>query len=960
MSELAHELARAIQGEVRFDPYSRLLYSTDASIYQVEPLGVVIPKHRDDVEQAVRVAARDGVPLLPRGGGTSLAGQAVGEALVLDLSKYMNEVVEFCPEESWIRVQPGVVQDELGAYLKPHGLRFGPDTATSNRANLGGMVGNNSAGARSLLYGKTVDNVIEVKAILADGTEAVFGPLRRGELASKMAGNGLESNIYKTALDLAETYRSEIERRYPRIPRRVSGYNLDELLDPDEINLAKLVVGSEGTLATVVEAKLKLVPLPKATGLAVVHLGGLMPALETAVEALDAGPSAVELVDHFVLTMARKSVGYSRQLTFIQGDPHDLILVEFYGESPTEVRCKLERLEARLGKQVQGIVKLTDPAEQANVWKVRKASLGLLLGMKGDKKPIAFIEDTAVLPERLPEYIRRFHEILARHRTEGAFYAHAGAGCLHIRPTINLKEGADVEKMRILAEEVSDLVLEYGGAMSGEHGDGLARSHFNRKLFGEEIYSAFQKLKAAFDPQGIMNPGKVVDAPPMTESLRYGAAYRARELPTLFSYKEDGGFARAVEMCNGNGACRKTQEGTMCPSFMVTREEEHSTRGRANMLRAILDGRLPPEELGGERLYKVMELCISCKGCKAECPSNVDMARLKSEYLHLYHREVPYSLRERLVASAETAGRVGAATAPVSNWMIRQGWFRWILEKTLGIDRRRSLPAYARPTFAAWFRDRNTSSPSAPGKKKVVLFDDTFMSYHEPGTGIAATRLLEAAGYEVILGKKNCCGRPALSKGMLGRAKSLAKSNIESLLPYAAEGIDIVGCEPSCLLSLRDEYPDLLPGPEADVVAEHAYLFEEFFLGNQLAIDFPSPPKEILVHGHCHQKALVGTEPMVSMLGKTGATVTVVDSGCCGMAGAFGFESEHYDISLEMAERRLLPAVRRASSETVIAAPGTSCRHQIADGTGRRAFHPVEIMARSAGLIGGDGATWRS
>ena len=950
MSDLVRDLARSIEGEVRFDRYSRLLYSTDASIYQIDPIGVVIPKHRDDVERTLKIAAREGVPVLPRGGGTSLAGQAVGEALVIDCSKYMNQVLEFCPEEKWIRVQPGLIQDVLSAYLRPHGLRFGPETATSSRANMGGMVGNNSAGARSLLYGKTVDNLLEVKAILADGSEAVFGPVRREDVGSKTSGSSLESEIYRTALALAEEHRGEIDRRYPRIPRRVSGYNLDELLDPGEINLAKLIVGSEGTLATVVEAKLELVPLPGATGLAVLHVGSLMEGLEIAAEVLDSGPSAVELVDNMVLNMARESVGYSRQLHFIQGDPHDLILVEFYGESESEVRSKLENLESRVDRQVQAVVSMTDPAEQANVWKVRKASLGLLLSMPGDHKPIAFVEDTAVLPKRLPEFIRDFTEILDRHQTVGAFYAHAGAGCLHIRPLINLKDGAEVEKMATLAEEVCELVLRHGGAMSGEHGDGLARSHFHKKVFGDEIYGAFKRLKAAFDPAGIMNPGKIVDAPAMTESLRYGASYKAREFPTVFPYKKEGGFDRAIEFCNGNGACRKVTEGTMCPSYMVTLEEEHSTRGRANMLRALLDGRLPPEELKGERFYKVMELCISCKGCKAECPSNVDMARLKAEYLHLYHQDVSYTLRERMVTSFDKAGRWGVAMAPLSNWMIRQGWFRWILERAVGVDRRRSLPPFARQTFADWFVKRNGTSSSA-SKKKVVLFDDTFMNFNEPGVGVAATRLLEAAGYEVILGKKNCCGRPAISKGMLDKARDLARSNIQHLLPYAAEGIDIVGCEPSCLLSLRDEYPDLVPGPEADMVAQHALLFEEFFLQEGLDIEFPAPPKEILVHGHCHQKALVGPQPMISMLEKTGASVKLVDSGCCGMAGAFGYETEHYDISLQMAERRLLPAVRDASPDTVIVAPGTSCRHQIGDGANRQAHHPVEVMARAAGLM---------
>ncbi len=947
MSDLALQLEGRIDGEVRFDRYTRLLYSTDASIYQVEPLGVVIPKHRDDVEQTVRLAAQAGVPILPRGGGTSLAGQAVGEAVVLDLSKYMNRVLELSMAERSVTVQPGIVQDGLGAYLKLHGARFGPETATSNRANLGGMIGNNSAGARSLIYGKTVDNVLEVTAILADGSEAVFGPVWRQNLESKTKGDSLEAQIYRAALSLAEEYRSEIEEHYPRIPRRVSGYNLDELLDPDEINLAKLIVGSEGTLATVIEAKLEVVPLPAATGLAVLHFDALLPALETAFEALALEPSAVELVDHMVLELARESLEYSRRLRFVEGDPQALIIVEFYGESKSEVVSKLGELESRLGKQAQAVVRVLDVAEQANVWKVRKAALPLLLGLPGDHKPIAFVEDTAVAPEQLSDYIRRFNELLEDSQTVGSFYAHAGAGCLHIRPLINLKEGSEVQKMHRLAEDVSDLVLEFGGAMSGEHGDGLARSQFNEKMFGPKLYEAFRKLKAAFDPQGIMNPGKVVEAPSMTENLRYGSSYQTMDLSTFFPYRKEGGFARAVELCNGAGVCRKKLEGTMCPSYMVTQEEEHSTRGRANALRAVLDGRLEPEELTGERLYEVMDLCISCKGCKAECPSNVDMARIKSEYLAIYHDKHPHPLRDHMFSSVDTAGRLGVAATPVSNWVTRNSWFRWALERWGGIDRRRTIPPYARQTFSDWFVNREP--PTGRRRWRVVLFHDTFMNYNDPEVGVAATRLLEAAGFDVLLVPKRCCGRPAISKGMLTEARSLARANVEILYPYVQQGYAIVGCEPSCLLSLRDEYPDLVPGPESEAIAKRSFLIEEFLPG--VEINFPAPPPHVLVHGHCHQKALSGTDPLVRFLEQTGSRVEVVDSGCCGMAGSFGYEREHFDISLEMAGRRLLPAVRRAAPETVLAAPGTSCRHQIQDGTGRRAYHPVEIVARAAGLL---------
>jgi FAD/FMN-containing dehydrogenase/Fe-S oxidoreductase len=945
---LADELRSRIEGEVRFDRTSRILYSTDASIYQIEPIGVVVPRHEGDVVEVLRLAARESVPVLPRGGGTSLAGQAVGKAIVMDFSKYMREVLELSPEESWVRVQPGIVHDVLGAHLKPHRLRFGPETATSNRANIGGMVGNNSAGARSLIYGKTVDNVLEVKAVLADGTTATFGRVAREDLAPRMRGAGLEARIYRKAVALGDAHRDEIEKRYPRIPRRVSGYNLDELLHPREVNLAKVVIGSEGTLATVVEAKLALVPLPPVSGLAVLHFRSLGDALDTGCEMLSLGPSAVELVDEMVMDLARKSLEYSRRMYFVEGEPKALLVVEFIGETEAEVVSKLDALDKGLPRSARPMVRVMDPAEQANVWKVRKAALPLLLGLPGDKKPIAFVEDTAVSPDRVPEFIKRFVEILTAHDTVGSFYAHAGAGCLHIRPLVNLKDGAEVSKMTAIADEVFDLVVEFGGSMSGEHGDGLARSHFNERLFGSRIYGAFRELKGAFDPKGIMNPGKVVNAPGMTESLRYGADYRVREPETRFPYAIEGGFARAVELCNGSGVCRKNLEGTMCPSFMVTGEEEHSTRGRANALRAVLDGRLPPEELTGERLRGVMDLCISCKGCKAECPSNVDMARLKSEVLSLYHEQHALSLRERLFSHPELSGRLGVLTSPFSNWLFSKRWFRTVLEATVGIDRRRSLPPFASETFESWFRRRGSSG--APRGKKVVLFHDTFMNYNEPEIGRAATLLLEASGYDVVLAKAACCGRPQISKGMLDEARLLAARNAEALYPYVREGVPIVGCEPSCILGFRDEYPDLVPGEESKALARGSFLVEELFERERIALEAPEAPERVLLHGHCHLKALAGTEALVAFMKKFSRSVSLVDSGCCGMAGSFGYEKEHYDVSLRMAERRLAPAVRSAGEGTVVGAPGTSCRHQLRDVTGRQAMHPVEIAARAAGL----------
>ena len=579
MGELARELANRIEGSVRFDRASRILYSNDASIYQVEPLGVVIPRHTADVAEAVRVAGEAGAPVLPRGGGTSLAGQAVGEAVILDLSVHLRSVLEINREAMWARVQPGLVQDAFAAALAPHGLRFGPETSTSNRANLGGMIGNNAAGARSLVYGKTVENVLDATVVLPDGTCERLGWLSWEDIRRRARGNSALGPLLRELLALRDEYAEDIRERFPRIPRRVSGYNLDALLDPSGVNLAHLVVGSEGTLGTVVEARVKLYPHPPAVGLAVLHFDGLLPALEAGVAALELRPTCVELVDRMVMDLARESLAYSRRLHFIEGEPGALILVEFAGQSRGEVAGKLADLERRLGTRGRPHLRILDPAEQKNVWAVRKAALPLLLSLPGDKKPIAFVEDVAVEPSRLPEFIRGFEDILGGRDTEGSFYAHAGAGCLHIRPLINLKDPAEIRKMDTIAQEICDLVLDFGGAMSGEHGDGLARSHFNEKVFGPRVYAAFKRLKAAFDPAGIMNPGKVVDAPAMTDNLRYGEGYRTEELPVVYPYRRHGGFAGAVELCNGAGVCRKELVGTMCPSFMATKEEEHSTRG---------------------------------------------------------------------------------------------------------------------------------------------------------------------------------------------------------------------------------------------------------------------------------------------------------------------------------------------------------------------------------------------
>ena len=980
---LEEELKKALRGEVRFDAYSRTLYSTDASIFQIEPIGVVIPRDAEDAALAMEITGERGVPILPRGGGTSLAGQAIGRAVVFDFSKFMNRVLEVDVERKRVRVEPGVVLDELNRALRPHRLFFPPDPATASRCNVGGMIGNNSSGARSIVYGKTCDYVRRLRLLLSGGEPMEVGPLTALELDAKLRGEGRESGIYKEALRLAEENREEIAKRFPKILRRVGGYNLDALLNREEINLGRVISGSEGTLAAIVEAEIDLVPVPKATALMVAHFGELMEALEATQVILETRPSAVELIDRIVLEMTRGTQEYRRRMTFVEGDPDALLLVEYSGESARAVAAMLDEAEAKLRRAGKGYayLKLKEPAAQANVWKVRNAGQGLLIGMVGDRKPATFVEDTAVAPEKLPAYIARFQQIVKAHGTTACFYAHASVGCLHIRPLIDLKQEAEREKLKAIAEEISDLVLEFGGALSGEHGDGLVRSPFNEKMFGAKLYGAFRELKRAFDPEGLMNPGKVVDAATLGESMarslrlqppdgraeRIQAATRGafdlRE--TRFDFSRQGGFVGAVEMCSGVGACRKRTEGTMCPSYMATGEEEHSTRGRAVLLQSAINGRLPATELVSERMFQALDLCLECKGCKGECPANVDMAKLKYEFLAHYYERHGTPLRARLFGDVARMNARASRIRPLYNWSLQNGVVRRVMESIVGIDRRRPLPLLARQKFSEWFAGRGEQKAGEGGtgasleaqqaeRPAVGLFIDTFTEYHYPEVGIAATRVLEAYGYRVRPISGKCCGRPMISKGLLDRAVENARENLAMLNAIADRRIPVVGLEPSCLLTFRDEYPDLLPGAEAQRVAQNCFLLEEFLSperehpNKNLALK--SVGQKALFHGHCHLKALVGSEPSLRLLrGVPGLEVQEIDSGCCGMAGSFGFEKEHYGISMAIAERRLAPAVRALAPDALIVSGGVSCRQQILHTTGKQPLHPAEVMERAVG-----------
>ena len=957
--DIEQMLRQRVTGEVRFDPFSRVLYSTDASIYQMEPVGVVVPRSEEDVLAVLEVARDNRVPVLPRAGGTSLAGQTVNHAIVMDFSKYLNQVVEVNRDEGWARVQPGIVLDQLNRELVPHGMMYAPDPTTSSRACVGGGVGNNTCGAHSVIYGKTLDHIKELDVVLSDGSKTHCSPLDAGELEAKLSGTGLESDIYRGVRRLAQENAAEIDVRYPKIMRRVSGYNLDEFLTDSPFNLSRMVVGSEGTLCVVTEAKINLVPRPVMTALSVLHFIDIFQASEAVKEILNHSPSSIEIMDKMVLDRSRASLGLSANMAFIEGDPGAILAVEFYGESESELRSKVEGLKHDMERRRLGYacVNLLDGPGQANVWGVRKNGLGLLMSMHGDAKPLPFVEDTAVDPENMGDFVRRFDEVVHNHDTEAAYYGHASVGCLHVRPVVSLKDEQGVAKMVSIAEEISDLVKEYGGSLSGEHGDGIVRGVWNEKMFGPEIYKLFQELKGTFDPDGIMNPGKIIDCPPMTENFRYGSEYRAESLPTRLDFSIDTNFAGAVEMCNGMGACRKL-EGTMCPSFIATREEEHSTRGRANLLRAAMSGKLPAGTITDRRLFDALDLCLECKGCKAECESGVDMAKLKYEFLDHYFKANRMPVRNKIFGNIARLSAWGSRMAPLSNWAANSLVGKIMSDKLLGVHPKRRMPQFVRETFPKWFKSRPAETPTTREREgassivsdTVVLLNDTYMNYNYPQVGKATVALLEAAGFKVELADALCCGRPMISKGLLDDAASNAVHNIRLLHAYASNGIPIIGCEPSCLLTLRDEYPQLVRDELAQKVAEQAYLIDEFLMVLQnegrLELELRSLEKNVLFHAHCHQRSLAGTATSMGALRLApGYRVELVNAGCCGMAGSFGYEKEHYDVSMAIGQQALFPAVNSKGPDWEVAVMGVSCRQQIEHGTGRKARHLAEVLA---------------
>ena len=943
---LQSELQRQIEGEVRFDPISRALYSSDASVYQIQPLGLVVPKNRQDIVRLVEICGRFRCPITMRGGGTSQAGQAIGEGIVVDTSKYYNAVLEVNAEERWARVEPGIVLDELNAQLAPLGLRFAPDISTASRATIGGMMANNSCGARSVLFGKTIDHVLEQVVLLSDTSIVHFREMDRGEVPG---GNTLEAACYSTVLRLSREHAAEIDRRYPKILRRVGGYNLDEFRDPSRpVNLAKIMVGSEGTLGVVLEAKLRLVPLPKFKAVMVISFGDLLEALAATPVILRHRPSAVEVMDKSILDNTRQNAVLDNiRTTFIAGDPEATLCVEFYADRKEDLPPRLSALEQDLrsqnfGYQYRGE---TDPAGQARIWSLREAALGLSMAMKEQAKSIPFVEDTAVAPEKLSGFIGRFLTILRSHDTTAGIYAHASVGCLHVRPVINMKTESGIRAFETISQEIADLVLEFGGALSGEHGDGLVRSPFMRQMFGDDLFEAFREIKRTFDPLGIFNPGKIVDAPPLTHNLRYGVAYKAANPTTWFDYSEYGGIAGAIEMCSGVGACRKKLSGTMCPSYMATREESASTRGRANVLRLAISGRLTESGLGDNGVYEALDLCLECRACKSECPVGVDMARFKSEFLADFWSRHGTPWRAKALGNIHRLSIWGSRFAPLSNWIAGSAPTRWMNDKLLGLDHRRSLPPWKQRTFAKWLA-RNPRPTQAVRGTAVTLFNDTFTNHYDPEIGVAALEILEHGNCTVSVVRPGCCGRPLISQGLLEEARAHAAIVVESLFPIASRGETILFCEPSCLSALKDDAPSLLRGDlqqKARVVADSCRLFEEF--ASKLDLPLRAGPSKILLHGHCHQKSMDLVPATKALLARIpSCTVVDLDSGCCGMAGSFGYMKGHYDVSAAIANRRLLPAVKAMQPAEVLVAPGTSCRHQVLELSGREAVHPATLI----------------
>ena len=955
---LERRLAKALEGPVAFDAFTRGRFSTDASIYQIMPAGVVFPKSTADLEATLKIAGECGVSVIMRGAGTSQNGQPIGDGLIVDCSRYLNNVKSYQPGSCEILVEPGIVLQQLNARVKEDGLFFPVEPSTASRCTLGGMTSNNSCGARSLRYGKMVDNVISIGGLLADGQPFEFASRSDGDGYEGVSGGAGVPALARSMLALAQRERAEIERRYPKLQRRVGGYNLDELLRP-HANFAGLLVGSEGTLVAMSALRLQLAPLPAQRVLGVCHFPTFRESMQTTQHIVRLAPTAVELVDHNVLTLGAEIPLFQRTLAEItRGAPNALLLVEFAGEQLEPLREDLRRLDTCMADHgfADAVVEVVDTSQQRRVWEMREACLNIVVSMKGDGKPVSFIEDCAVPLESLADYTDAITDLFARHGTRGTWYAHASVGCLHVRPILNMKQEGDVRKMRAIAESACEFVKQFKGSYSGEHGDGISRSEFIAPMFGERLTHAFEAVKDGFDPQARLNPGKLVRPYRMDDRsvMRFRAGYQTDEpAKTVLDWAETGGFGGAVEMCNNNGACRQMASGTMCPSYRATQNEQHVTRGRANSLRLAISGQLGPGAFTEPAMKATLDLCVSCKGCRRDCPTGVDMAKMKIEFLHHYYARHGRPMRERLIAHLPRYAPLAAAVAPLMNARDAIPGLAWLSEKLFGFSAKRSLPRWSRP-----WRDSGAQASVAEvlgDGKDIVLFGDTFNRYFEPENLAAGERILRAAGYRLhrtqAQGERPlCCGRTFLAAGDVANARVEATRTLAALRPFVLAGARVVGLEPSCLLTFRDEFSSVLPKAEVAPLARNALLFEELLAADLAARVITLPladqgGRTAHLHGHCHQKAFDAMGAVESVLRSVpGLTVKLIEGSCCGMAGSFGFGVQTIDVSFAIAELTLLPALRSAAADDLIVADGTSCRHQIHDGAGREALHVARVL----------------
>jgi FAD/FMN-containing dehydrogenase/Fe-S oxidoreductase len=965
MKQHLQKLAKSLQGDLFFDKTMRILYATDASSYRELPLAVAIPKTKQDLIILIHFALEHNTSLIPRTAGTSLAGQVVGNGIIVDVSKYFNQIIELNKEEGWVRVQPGVIRDELNLFLKSHHLFFGPETSTANRAMIGGMVGNNSCGSNSVVYRSTREHLMEVTALLSDGTETVFKSISTDDFHAKCELGNLEGNIYKSIRSLLSNYDNQVEIRkeFPKksVERRNTGYAIDLLVEMDpftaggeNFNFCSLIAGSEGTLAFITEIKLNVVAAPpKETGLLCVHFNTIDESLHANLIGLKYHPSASELIDHYILECTKENKEQMQNRFFVQGDPGAILVIEFVKETKEEILALTNAVEADMRAAGLGYhFPVLFGADTKKIWTLRKAGLGLLSNLPGDEKAVPVIEDTAVDVNDLPNYIRDFNEILKKHGLHAVHYAHAGSGEIHLRPIINLKTKEGNQLFRTIAEEVATLVKKYNGSLSGEHGDGRLRGEFIKQMVGEKNYALLKQVKATWDPNNIFNPNKIVDTPSMNSMLRYEPGQITPEFKTIFRFhKQD--ILQHAEQCNGSGDCRKTHlsGGTMCPSYMATRNEKDTTRARANILREFLTHSTKDNRYDHKEIYDVMSLCLSCKACKSECPSNVDMAKLKAEFLQHYYDANGVPFRSKLIANFTATAKLGSIAPSIYNFVMGNAITGAAIKALSGFAIKRSMPTISKQTLKAWYLKKYVA-PVNP-IKQVYIFCDEFTNYNDAEIGMKAIQLLTALNYEVIIPEHEESGRTWLSKGLVRKAKIIANKNIQLLGSLVTETNPIVGLEPSAILTFRDEYPDLATDAnlaQAKQLAKNSYFIDEFLAreieaGNIAVDQFTSEPKSILLHGHCQQKAVGNLGDSVKVLSfPANYKVETIPSGCCGMAGSFGYEKEHYEVSMNIGELVLFPKVRANKDTCTIAAPGTSCRHQIKDGTGAHALHTVEVL----------------